>query len=178
MSYFNQLHISALMGACWNDFSEQTSATTKQMAWLMDNKSLTERLRAHCDELFVDVLGIYDVKKNVLSSKEIQLLGLQNCLVREVILSGDHVPWVCARTLIPNSTLTGQEKDIANIGAMPLGQRLFSDKSTRRDAIETACIKVDEQYLWARRSRLWTNDKPLLVSELFLPQAPIYQKDY
>lgn len=114
------------------------------------------------------------IEANALSAEEKALVGEQACLVREVILKGDSVPWVYARTLLPMSTLTDQEEDLARLGEMPLGERIFADASIYRDAYNIATLHCAEQQVFARRSRLWIKQKPLLVSELFLPQSPFY----
>ncbi|PKF51271.1 chorismate--pyruvate lyase family protein [Enterovibrio nigricans] len=177
MSNFKRLHVSALMGANWEAPDWQQLETTKVGEWLLERHSMTERLKACCETLTVEVIGLYEIKKNTLSEDERALLGDEACLVREVVLSGDEQSWLCARTLVPKSTLTEQEKDIADLGAIPLGQRVFNQANARRDAIEVSTLFVDGQELLARRSRLWVNDKPMLVSELFLPHAPIYQEE-
>ncbi|WP_394212399.1 chorismate--pyruvate lyase family protein [Enterovibrio calviensis] len=177
MSDFKQLHVKALVEANWEAPDWQPLEKTKEGEWLLERHSMTERLKACCRTLTVEVLGLHDVEKGVLSDSERDLLGDQACLVREVVLSGDDVPWLCARTLVPMSTLTEQEQDIAELGAVPLGQRVFNQANARRDAIEVAHLMFDGQVLLARRSRLWVNDKPMLVSELFLPHAPIYQEE-
>lgn len=177
MSHFNKLHISALMKATWDRASWQSLMTAKESEWLMDVDSMTERLKSHCESLTVEVIGIYEATPCKLSENERQFLQGESGLMREVVLYGDNHPWLCARTLMPNSTLTGQEKDIADLGAIPLGLRVFKHANTRRDAIEIARIALDNRILLARCSCLWVNDKRLLVSELFLPKAPIYQED-
>lgn len=177
MLHFNRLHINALVMAVWGGASWQKLMTPRESEWLMDVDSMTARLNGHCDALTVEIINIYEAKRSALSENERQFLGDEGCLIREVVLYGDNQPWLCARTLMPNSTLTGKEQDIAALGAIPLGKRVFKDGNTRRDAIEIARVELDQRYLLARRSRLWVNNKRLLVSELFLPQAPIYQKE-
>ncbi|WP_232312831.1 chorismate--pyruvate lyase family protein [Enterovibrio coralii] len=147
------------MGANWEAPDWQQLETTKAGEWLLERHSMTERLKACCETLTVDVIGLHDVEKSTLSDSERALLGDEACLVREVVLSGDDRPWLCARTLVPKSTLTEQEKDIADLGAVPLGVRVFNQANARRDAIEIASFVVDGQTLLARRSRLWVNDK-------------------
>ncbi|MDD1793508.1 chorismate lyase [Enterovibrio makurazakiensis] len=177
MSNFKRLYVEALLAANWVAPDWQLLEKTKEGGWLLERHSMTERLKACCRTLTVEVLGLHEVGKEVLSNNERELLGDQACLVREVVLSGDDTPWLCARTLVPMSTLTEREQDIADLGAVPLGQRVFNQANARRDAIEVAHLVCDGQALLARRSRLWVNDKPMLVSELFLPHAPIYQEE-
>lgn len=176
MSNFNKLNMDALLKAIWGGAAETSLLTPKETHWLTDLHSMTKRLSAHCEALRLEVLGLYDAKECVLSEKEQKLLGNQGGTLRQVVIYGDNEPWLCARTLIPDSTLTGREQDIAEL-SVPLGLRLFKEENVRRDEIEIACVDVSQHSLLARRSCLWVNDKLLLVSELFLPQAPIYKKE-
>lgn len=177
MSNFNKLHMNALLKAVWVDSEEKSSLTPKERDWLTNLHSMTKRLSAHCETLRVEVLGLYNAKECVLSEKEQKVLGNQGGILRQVVIYGDNEPWLCARTMIPDSTLTGQERVIADLGTIPLGLHVFKEKNVRRDEIEIANVNVDEHHLLARRSCLWVNNKLLLVSELFLPQAPIYKKE-
>lgn len=114
-------------------------------------------------------------------------------LIREVRLIGCGQPWVHARSLIPATTLTGRHRKLAHLGTRPLGEVLFKDLSMRRGAIETARlalgVDVDSDRIlqpqsystvavqptqgWGRRSVFRLDDKPLLVSEIFLPLLPL-----
>ncbi|STQ77887.1 chorismate--pyruvate lyase family protein [Grimontia hollisae] len=177
MSKFKELHLQALMDAVWEEPEWQRLEASPVGSWLLERHSMTERLKAHCRTLTVELLGLYEIEQSALSYDESTLLGDQACMVREVVLSGDGKAWLCARTLVPKSTLTEKEQDIAELGAVPLGQRVFNQANARRDAIEVATVMVEGQPLLARRSRLWVNEKPMLVSELFLPHAPVYQEE-
>ncbi|WP_150137698.1 chorismate lyase [Candidatus Enterovibrio escicola] len=174
MLNFRLLHMSALMSANWKALDRQQLETTTQSEWLRELHSMTDRLKCYCVTLDVNVLGLHQCEVNVLTESERSLLGNEACFVREVLLFGDNMPWLYARTLVPMSTLTEQEEDIVYLGAVPLGQRVFSRTNARRDEIEVATVVIEGKTLLARRSRLWANNKPMLVSELFLPQAPIY----
>ncbi len=177
MSNFKQLHMQSLARAIWAPPKWGKRNNTIEQDWLQDVSSMTKRLKSHCETFNVQLLTIEHVPSTTLSKDEMILLGQSACLAREVILIGDHIPWVCARTLIPMTTLTEQEKDIAELGKVPLGERLFADKSTYRDEIQIAHIDIEGKSLLARRSRLWINNKPMLVAELFLPDAPIYHEE-
>ncbi|ATF10319.1 chorismate--pyruvate lyase family protein [Candidatus Enterovibrio altilux] len=172
-----QLYVSTLIGVNWETPDWTQLKTTDKGKWLLERHSMTKRLKLCCAILDVEVLSLHRCDVKTLTESERNLLGYEVCLVREVILSGDNAPWLCARTLVPMSTLTEQEADIAQLGAVPLGQRVFTQANARRDTIEVATVNIDGNILLARRSRLWVNDKPMLVSELFLPRAPMYQED-
>ena len=171
---FKQLHINALLRADWLSTDQAWQCSLSQKSWLVETGSMTTRLQSYCQQLRVDDIKQYDINSNQLTAKERLLLGDQRCLVREVLLLGDEKPWVVARTLIPYSTLCDKEQDLAKLGSTPLGLRVFSCTNSYRDSIEIAQIDMTTNHLLARRSRLWINDKPLLVAELFLPQSPIF----
>lgn len=96
--------------------------------------------------------------------------------LREIILSGDGMPWLTARTLIPRSTLECHQSQICSLGTRPLGHYLFSSESKlTRDFIQVGFDRTSStRELWGRRSCLRLSDKPLLITELFLPDSPAY----
>lgn len=152
--------------------------------WLFDPGSLTARLIRACPGRFhVQVLS--QIWRAPLHN-EIKRLGMrqrQMSLIREVYLYCDDQPWVFARTVIPRKTLTGKQRHLANLGSRSLGSVLFADPHMRRDEIEVASLHATEQLyhkavaalsttpasVWGRRSVFYLKNKPLLVSEIFLP---------
>jgi chorismate--pyruvate lyase len=136
------------------------------------------------------------IKQQVKIKPNKQLSGyfnhVQNILVREVLLCLDKIPVVFAQTEIPGSTLADTQADtqanLSEIGNNSLGKILFQDPSMRRDKIEVTsfsagsvlhnfCQEIEQntdKTLWARRSLFYINNKPLLVSELFLPALGLY----
>lgn len=177
MSEFKQLYKPLLDGANWQQPDQLGIEGTEIGHWLLEQDSLSRRFQRHCEAFTVSLIEQVKISHTALTNDERALIGDEDCLLRKVVLQGDGQPWVFARTLIPISTLTGQERDLEQLGEMPLGFRVFTDRSGRRDALVVADVGTDTQPLWARRSRLWINEKPLLVAELFLAQAPIYGKE-
>ncbi|UJF19289.1 chorismate lyase [Vibrio sp. SS-MA-C1-2] len=172
------LNFEHLEQALWCSAQDSSIESAILSDWLLDSTSLSLRLQKHCQHLDVKVINQQSVEH--LAPNDQAWLGNVSCLVREVVISGDKKPWVIARTLIPHATLTNDEQDILDLGDNLLGLRIFSHSTARRDEIEVATILPDptsNKKLWARRSRLWINNKPMLVAELFLPHAPIYEKD-
>jgi chorismate--pyruvate lyase len=104
------------------------------------------------------------------------------CLVREVILRGHDRPWVFARSVLPLSSLTGALYHLRKQGTRPLGAFLFSQPHLKRSPIALGLISRHHTYLpktlagdtpvWGRRSIFSLDNKPLLVSEVFLPGFP------
>ena len=148
--------------------------------WLQDNGSLTARLMAQSHREFkVEVLfqGFSHIRLD-----ERRALGLnkhQATLIREVILYGNNQPWVFARSLLPLSSLTGRLRQLRKASRKPLGAFLFKQPHLQRSPIEIAKINQNQYYLpkylhndqsvWGRRSVFYVDQKPLLVSEVFLP---------
>lgn len=158
--------------------------------WLLEFGSLTEKLeRAVGDKVKIEVLK---ESVEIASEKEAVLLDMavgNKIWSREVLLFGKNTPWIYAKTLVPISSA----HLIQELGQKPLGSILFSEKQLTRQMLKVR--KLDSahhlyqsaknnhqeinQNLWARRS-LWQNpeqaDIQLLVSEVFLPDSPLYKK--
>ena len=90
--------------------------------------------------------------------------------LREIILCANGEPWLAGRTIVPESTLSGPELALQQLGQTPLGRYLFTSSTLTRDFIEIG----RHAELWGRRSRLRLSGKPLLLTELFLPASPLY----
>ena len=86
--------------------------------------------------------------------------------IREVFLYCKNTPVVFARTVIPQTTLTGKQKELANLNNKPLGAYLFAQKDMHRDPINITCIEHSNEKLWGRSSVFYLSDKPLLVDEV------------
>jgi chorismate--pyruvate lyase len=156
-------------------------------AWLLDPESLTLRLQQLCPRRFE--VRVITQQRGRPAHNEAQALGMRNgghALIREVqLLCGDK-PWIYARTVIPVRSLRGRLKRLAHLGTRPLGGVLFADPGMRRGVVELACILPGQALytaatahlrqrpaaIWGRRSVFTINRKPLLVSEVFLPEFP------
>lgn len=139
--------------------------------WVLDKGSLTKRLIQASDGNFavrVTFQG-WDYPR----CDEARVLGIpgrQKALIREVELLCYGEPWVRARSVIPGTTLTGPERQLRYLGNRPLGAFLFRSRTMRRKAIEVASLNVHgDEPMYGRRSVFLLHNKPLLVSELFLP---------
>ncbi len=150
--------------------------------WLVDEDSLTRRLRDWADgDVRVEVV---EQSRRRPFREERRLLGLapaEWAVVREVVLHCAGRPSVFARTVMPGRTLRGPQRRLARLGDRPLGEALFSDPGAERGPLEVFELRPGErlhaaigalaegQHLWGRRSLFWFGDRPLLVSEIFLP---------
>jgi len=145
--------------------------------WLFDPGSLTQKLIAKSNDHFhVEVLQQKIERARLSEYRTLKLRTQRWTVVREVILHGNKVPWVYARTIIPLSTLKGKLRRLHYLGSRPLGGALFADPSMRRKGVELARIRSNHlpmnsrhlKPLWGRRSLFVLNNKPLLVGEVFL----------
>ena len=154
------------------------------LSWLVDEGSLTKRLKQHCPENFsVDVLGMEWVKPD---KSEASLLGIpatQKVLLRQVHLKCGDDLCVYARSVIPLQTLSGPHRCLRNLGDKPLGEYLFASPSLVRSRIEWAQLTPSSHVyrtalpqqqeggdnIWGRRPLFFIDKRPLLVSEFFLP---------
>lgn len=156
--------------------------------WLMDTGSLTERLQSVCRQFNVAVLG-HEVAP--ITEEESQCLYKQTAVsghtqVREVVLHGDQVPWVFARSLMPQAFIDECMRDLGTLGNQPLGKILFNDARFKRLGFELIhCGKenplfsalgiVPEHTLWGRRSLFEFQAHSIMVCEIFLPDSPAYR---
>lgn len=169
---------------------EQVKLSAQALNWLLDASSLTARLKANCQQFKLEVLG----QRVELCSEAESCADIHTgteVLVREVLLYCDDKPHIFARSLLPLSSLTGEEAKLAHLGTKPLGHVIFSSPSLKRQYIQLAefdlgsnlgqlCRQLQltqTQKLWGRRSLFTIENKPLTVAEVFLPDALIYQTE-
>jgi len=107
-------------------------------------------------------------------------------LIREVVLRGHRQPWVFARSVLPLTSLTGRLRRLRKQGNQPLGKFLFKHPQLERSPVVIARfgkgnrylpeVLQGEQPLWGRRSVFRLDNRPLLVSEVFLDHfTALYQ---
>jgi len=154
------------------------------VAWLLDAGSLTDRLKRACRGRFEVRVVEEGWRRPRLD--EARALGMRHGMVgwvRQVQLLCNGVPWVFARTIIPVTTLSGAQRRLAHLGNRPLGAFLFADPGMQRSPMEVAAIREGQAMfglateglkrkpavIWGRRSVFRVGDKPLLVTEVFLP---------
>ncbi|MEX6230090.1 chorismate lyase [Providencia hangzhouensis] len=140
--------------------------------WLLELGSMTKRFEQHSQQVTVIPYLERYVSQDKLSADEVQSLPESpRYWVREVVMYGDGIPWLLGRTIIPEETLTDDDQQLVDIGRMPLGRYLFSRESLTRDYIHIGfCANR-----WVRSSRLRLSNKPLLLTEIFLPESPAYR---
>jgi len=148
-------------------------------SWVLDRGSLTKRLiRVSHGDFHVNICHQSWEYPKPNEALALQLGGRRKALVREVELVCGGEVWVKARSVIPGATLSGVETQLKNLGTKPLGAFLFRSRSMRRKAIELARFSAqDGDDFFGRRSIFLLHDKPLLVSEVFMPVVLTISKD-
>jgi chorismate--pyruvate lyase len=147
--------------------------------WLIGQGLLNQRIKDACGDRFERKLvhqwpGVLDPALQS-SLKVNDTTGL----FREVALCCGGEPWVLARTVVPDSTLS-LHPWLAELGETSLGEMLNEISGVERSAYEYARIAPEEALaspaalpesgpLWARRARIRLRGAPLMVREVFLP---------
>jgi chorismate--pyruvate lyase len=104
--------------------------------------------------------------------------------VREVVLHAGGRPVVLAHSIAAWRDLSGPWRGLRGLGSRPLAEALFTDPRVSRGPLEFARIDPrhplgrrarqvfgrDFPALRARRSRFLKHGRPLLVTEVFLPE--------
>jgi chorismate--pyruvate lyase len=158
-------------------------APTRLRPWLTDASSLTARIAARCGSLRVQVLR---TGRALPAEDERRLVGLARkrlAWAREVLLVADGRAVVFAHTVLAPLDLRGPWRMAAGMGGRPLGAALFAQPRIVRGPLH--CQRITAAHplhrraekalgrplpvLWARRSRFLHGGKPLLVTEVFLP---------
>jgi len=145
----------------WRPFDVSEDIPAHVLPWLLDNSSLTAKLKAKYPNFRVKVVSQAQTKPY---DCEIKMLGCNendSIIVREVELLGEGLAVVFARSVIPK---TPDTNPLLSIGSRPLGEILFDDPSIYRDQLEVG----QHQGSWARRSIFVVGKTKLLVSEIFL----------
>ena len=150
--------------------------------WLIDNGSLTRKLVALSKDQFeVEVLRQEVATPDAAEANALKITQKTPVMIREVVLKGRGRPWVFARSILPMTTMTGRLAGLRTLSNQPLGELLFQDPSMTREPLEMACLPArilsvpaalaaGDEPLWARRSVFFLDQKPLLVSEVFLSE--------
>ncbi len=152
--------------------------------WIMHSGSFMERLRQHGAHLPRVQLLRQSWQFPALGEKRI--LGITTrayALIREVLIYSKGKKWMYARSVFPQKTLTGKQQCLARLKERSLGSVLFKDPTIERSPFDVVCLsknmsfhhyvleqaELDTDQLWARRSQFILRGKPLLLTEVFLP---------
>ena len=140
-------------------------------SWLLDNTSLTARLKQHFSGSF---------KVNLLhqgwgqpTAYEARKLGLKLpcwAIIREVELICEGQPVVYARSIIPHQVYAQNNATLRSLGSQPLGHLLFR-KATQHKRSRDVCryqTKAVQQPIYGRSTLYSYHQGEILVQEFFI----------
>ncbi|SHO57213.1 chorismate lyase [Vibrio quintilis] len=169
-------YLSVLNQINWQDVNSFNFPDLWVKQWLSEQGSLSELMKKHCQALSVTLLrNDWLVDPQMTKDERVLLHNPDRCFLRQVVLSGDASPWVIGHTLIPQATFQSASCDFSTLEDKPIGELVFRMSNVIRDELQVARVTSVQGVFWARRSRLWIGDYPLLVTELFLPDSPVYR---
>lgn len=158
--------------------------SAKEQSWVYETHSLTQRLRHFYGHTVAVKILFQQWKKPFLSEAHHLSLPYQHyCLIREVLLYTNDKPLILARTILPKKTIQSAKGNLSHLGTRPLGEVIFSYPHLQRLTKDVCCVKTNlwskalqqqlniKQSVWGRRTVYTLQQQPLLVSELFLPDA-------
>ncbi len=147
----------------WENLNAQTAIPEIVKPWLIDDQSLTKKLKQIFADFSVNVLSQTQAQAN---KDEADLINFQaDCIIREVELLGNQQAVVFARSIIP---INDDTQDLLNIGSKPLGEILFNNPKIVRGQLQI----THTGEIWGRRSTFAIGTSKLLVCEFFL--EPLY----
>ena len=161
----------------WQAPSGITIPNAQLKNWLLDTGSLTERVQSLSNHFSLELIG---QRTQIPHDNELSLLhnnGNTSYQAREILLCGDHQPWVFARSIIPQAFV---DSELSDLGREPLGKRLFNDTRFIRSEFQLCTAAASHfginsnQVLWGRRSLFTLDNYSMIVAEVFLPDSPAY----
>lgn len=139
----------------------------KILSWLNEEGSITKRISSKTN-FKLEVLhdGIGNAQK-----EEYKALNIipEEVRIREVILYGNSIPLVFARSIIPRLVSTKGYPGLESIGSKPLGDLIFESDlfvKTHREFAEFQ--NADSKKIWGRRTQFQVKGYPLSIMEVFL----------
>lgn len=158
------------------------AGTGRYHSWLIDRGSLTDRIRARCDTVRVEVV-FQGPRRATRDERFLVGARTRQTLVREVYLWCGDVPVVFAHSVARRRDLRRAWRSLSGLGSRPLGAALFANPRVRRHALRFRELHAHDELtaralpgaprsrppLWARRSVFTLDNSPILVTEVFLP---------
>jgi chorismate lyase len=152
-------------------------------SWAYESGSLTRRLRDYYgNQVTVTILHHQWHIPFLSERRQLQLPLHRYCLIREVMLHKNGKPLLLARTILPEATIRVAHRNLSHLGTRPLGEVIFSYPKLERITMDLAMLqpatwtaKAQQnagiiEPIWGRRTVYAIHDRPMLVSEFFLPE--------
>ncbi|QDC46789.1 chorismate lyase [Candidatus Methylopumilus universalis] len=142
----------------------------KELSWLTEEGSLTERLKKEFDDVKVEIMyeGVYELDKTFYT--------------REVILKSKDFPRVFARTLVKEDDLLQAWSSLKHLGDQSLATILFNSVDIKKTSVfykelflddslfvyVSSISPIHKKSLWARKSSWEKQGANLDLIEIFL----------
>ena len=152
----------------WVSYPEMDNSLQNKLikSWLLEDGPITKRIKSR--EVFElnllkdEIDNVEDLEANFLGNFKGKIK------VREVILMGNNIPKVFARSLIPLDTIENGFSKLGALGTKPLGDILFEKEVFKKIEIVFAKCTDNKKIFWGRKSKYLVKNHPLSVMEVFL----------
>jgi len=135
-------------------------------SWLTENGPITKRISANEDfELSLirdEIDKVDEIDKKYLGN------DVGDIKVREVILLGNKIPKVYAKSLIPVHTVEEGFSKLGSLGTKPLGDILFEKDIFNKVDVLYSTFKHEVNIFWGRKTKYLVKNLPFSVMEIFL----------
>ena len=135
-------------------------------SWLSESGPITKRISANEDfELNLlreEVDAVDEIEKRYLGN------SIGDIKVREVILLGNKVPKVYAKSLIPVKTIKKGFSKLGSLGTKPLGDILFEKNIFNKIDVMYSSFVHEDSIFWGRKTKYLVKNLPFSVMEIFL----------
>ena len=135
-------------------------------SWLSESGPITKRISAN--ENFE--LNLLREEIDEVDETEKKYLGnsIGDIKVREVLLLGDKVPKVYAKSLIPVKTIKKGFSKLGSLGTKPLGDILFEKNIFNKIDVMYSSFVHEDSIFWGRKTKYLVKNLPFSVMEIFL----------
>ncbi len=135
-------------------------------SWLSESGPITKRISAN--ENFE--LNLLREEIDEVDETEKKYLGnsIGDIKVREVLLLGNKVPKVYAKSLIPVKTIRKGFSKLGSLGTKPLGDILFEKNIFNKIDVMYSSFVHEDSIFWGRKTKYLVKNLPFSVMEIFL----------
>ena len=152
----------------WISFEKMTILLANEniKSWLIEQGPITKRIKS--EESFKlnlikdEISAVDDSEKKFLEESSDKIK------VREVILMGNNIPRVYAKSLIPIRTIENGFSRLGELGTKPLGDILFEKEIFEKTDVVYAQFQDKDSIFWGRKTKYIVKNMPLSVMEVFL----------
>ena len=152
----------------WITYKEMVNEVKNDLikSWLCENGPITKRISENEDfELNLlreEIDEVDEVEKRYLGN------NIGDIKVREVILLGNKIPKVYAKSLIPVKTIEKGFSKLGNLGTKPLGDILFEKNIFYKIDAMYSSFSYENNIFWGRKTKYLVKNLPFSVMEIFL----------